>query len=56
MHEVAQEVRDYYDHCEEILNGSPLLEKRIVIRNLLDKVVINKKDNLAVFYFYKVPK
>ncbi|MDP3024007.1 MAG: recombinase family protein [candidate division Zixibacteria bacterium] len=56
MYEVTQEVRDYYDYCAEILNNSPLLEKRIVIRNLLDKVIINKKDNLAVFYFYKVPK
>jgi len=52
----AQETRDYYDFCAKVLETSPLQEKRLILRNILKKIVIEMKNSQVRLCFYWVPK
>jgi hypothetical protein len=52
---VAGVIKEYYDFCIRTLDNSTQQEKKVIIRNVIDKIVIDKDDNSARIHFLKVP-
>jgi len=54
--QIALWMLDYYDYVSQVLDCGTLREKKLALRNTLERIVIDKKNNRARLYFYKVPK
>lgn len=53
---VAKVIKDYYNYCSNVLENSTPQEKKVIVRNMIDKIVIDKNNNSGRIYFCKVPK
>lgn len=54
--QIASRIQEYHDHVLGIIDHGTLPEKKLVLRNILDRIVIDKKTGRARLYFYKIPK